>query len=306
MVARAARSNVNLVLTGETGVGKEVFAKLAHRISDRRAGPFVAINCGAITENLLEAELFGHERGAFTGADRARAGLFVEADGGTLLLDEVGEMSPAMQTKLLRVLEDRQVRAVGGDRSRRVDVRVLAATHRDLAELVAKKVFREDLYYRLAAIVVRIPALRERAEDLPHIARALLDRDPQTRAVRLDVAALAALSEHSWPGNVRELDNVLRAAAALRTGTMIGRPDLTDAILSMRSRSAAQPSAGAVPETTVAAVRARHRAELRGLVDRALAAANGNKLRAAKALGVSRQGLYRLLDETPPADDTDE
>jgi len=306
MVARAARSNVNLVLTGETGVGKEVFAKLAHRISDRRAGPFVAINCGAIPENLLEAELFGHERGAFTGADRARAGLFVEADGGTLLLDEVGEMSPGMQTKLLRVLEDRQVRALGGDRSRRVDVRVLAATHRDLAELVAKKVFREDLYYRLAAIVVRIPALRERAEDLPHIARALLDRDPQTRPVRLDVAAMAALSEHSWPGNVRELDNVLRAAAALRTGTMIGRPDLTDAILSMRTRSAAHAPPSTLTESTVAAVRARHRTELRSLVDRALAAANGNKLRAAKALGVSRQGLYRLLDESVPPDESDD
>jgi len=157
-IARAARSNASLVLTGETGSGKELFARLAHRLSTRSRAKFVAINCAAIPQPLLEAELFGHERGAFTGAERARPGLFVEADGGTLLLDEVGEMSPAMQAKLLRVLEDREVRAVGGGKSRKVDVRVIAATHRDLSALVAQGTFREDLFYRLAAITVRVPS----------------------------------------------------------------------------------------------------------------------------------------------------
>ncbi len=304
-VARASRSNASLVFTGETGSGKELFARLAHRLSTRSRAKFVAVNCAAIPEPLLEAELFGHERGAFTGAERARGGLFVEADGGTLFLDEVGEMSPAMQAKLLRVLEDREVRAVGGTSSRKVDVRVIAATHRDLAALVTEGAFREDLYYRLAAITVRVPSLRERTEDIPAIARALLAREEGTNDHRLDVPAHALLSEHAWPGNVRELANVLRVAAAMSEGRVIGGPELSAAIGSshLARRGDAPPNGNGAPEgktplreTTLAALRARHRAELRELVGRALTSADGNKRKAARALGVSRQGLYRVLD----------
>jgi DNA-binding NtrC family response regulator/tetratricopeptide (TPR) repeat protein len=296
-LSRASKSDASVVLVGETGSGKELFARLAHRLSDRARGPFVAINCGALAEPLLEAELFGHERGAFTGAERARRGLFVEAESGTLFLDEVGEMSPAMQVKLLRVLEDREVRAVGGNKSRKVDVRVVAATHRDLGAMVAAGSFREDLFYRLAAITVRVPALRERPEDIPTVARALLARDPAMRGHRLDVPALSLLAEHSWPGNVRELANVLRVAAAMASGDVIGRPDLEEALgPGVGPRTETRTSA--LEETTLAALRARHRAELRELVGRAIARVDGNKLRAARSLGVSRQGLYRVLGES--------
>jgi DNA-binding NtrC family response regulator/tetratricopeptide (TPR) repeat protein len=302
-VARAARSNASLVFTGETGSGKELFARLGHRLSPRARAPFVAVNCAAIPQPLLEAELFGHERGAFTGAERARRGLFVEAEGGTLFLDEVGEMSPAMQAKLLRVLEDGEVRAVGGTRSRKVDVRVIAATHRDLGQMVAAGAFREDLFYRLAAITVRVPSVRERPEDLPAIVRALLAREPATKDYRLDVPALAMLSEHGWPGNVRELANVLRVAATMVRGRVIGREDLAAALgSSLHARHAVHGDKAdgdgkpALRETTLAALRARHRAELRELVGRAIAGADGNKRKAARALGVSRQGLYRVLE----------
>ena len=296
-IARAARTDTSLVITGETGSGKELFARLAHRLSPRADGAFVAINCAAIPEPLLEAELFGHERGAFTGAERMRPGLFVEAHGGTLFLDEVGEMSTAMQAKLLRVLEEREVRPVGGNRARKVDVRVVAATHRDLTTMVSSGAFREDLYYRLAAITVRVPSLRERPEDIPVIARALLAREPSTQGKRLDVPALTAVSEHNWPGNVRELANVLRVAASLVEGNMISGDELRDAIRSSGAPAAASRTERTLEETSVAALRARHRAELRELVGRAIAAADGNKLRAAQALGISRQGLYRILAE---------
>jgi transcriptional regulator with PAS, ATPase and Fis domain len=297
-LARASRSNdTSLVITGETGSGKELFARLAHRLSARAAGPFVAINCAAIPEPLLEGELFGHERGAFTGAERSRSGLFVEAQGGALFLDEVGEMSRAMQAKLLRVLEEREVRPVGGNKARKVDVRVLAATHRDLGAMVSSGAFREDLYYRLAAITARVPSLRERPEDIPVIARALLARDPATQTKRLDVPALTALSEHAWPGNVRELANVLRVAASLEEGNMISGDEVREAIRSSRAPQPAGTDERGVLETSVAALRARHRGELREIVGRAIAAADGNKLRAAAALGISRQGLYRILAE---------
>jgi DNA-binding NtrC family response regulator len=295
-IARAARSDTSLIISGETGSGKELCARLAHRLSPRARGPFVAINCAAIPEPLLEAELFGHERGAFTGAERARAGLFVEAQGGTLFLDEVGEMSRAMQAKLLRVLEEHEVRPVGGQRSRKVDVRVLGATHRDLGAMVSAGTFREDLYYRLAAITARVPSLRERPEDMPVIARAVLARDPSTQNKRLDVPALTALSEHAWPGNVRELANVLRVAASLVEGNMISGDEMREAIRSSGARAVSTSEKG-LDETSVAALRARHRAELREIVGRAIAAADGNKLRAARALGISRQGLYRILAE---------
>ncbi len=295
--ARAARSNASLVLSGETGSGKELFARLVHRLSLRARAPFVALNCAAIPQPLLEAELFGHERGAFTGAARARHGLFVEAEGGTLFLDEVGEMSAAMQAKLLRVLEDGEVRAVGGSRTRKVDVRVIAATHRDLAQMVGDGQFREDLYYRLAAMTVRIPPLRERIEDLPAIVLALLSRDPETRHVHVDDEAMALLAQYGWPGNVRELANVLRRAAAMIEGTVIARGAVDRAIGSALARRTETTKPTTFDETTLSALRARHRRELRELVSRTLEGAKGNKRKAAQALGVSRQGLYRVLED---------
>ena len=205
-------------------------------------------------------------------------------------------MSRAMQAKLLRVLEEREVRPVGGNKARKVDVRVLAATHRDLGAMVSSGAFREDLYYRLAAITARVPSLRERPEDIPVIARALLARDPATQTKRLDVPALTALSEHAWPGNVRELANVLRVAASLEEGNMISGDEVREAIRSSRAPQPVGLERG-VLETSVAALRARHTGELREMVGRAIAAADGNKLRAAAALGISRQGLYRILAE---------
>jgi DNA-binding NtrC family response regulator/tetratricopeptide (TPR) repeat protein len=296
LTSRASKSNASIVINGETGSGKELFARLVHHISARKGGPFVAVNCAAIPEPLLEAELFGHERGAFTGAERTRRGFFVEAEGGTLFLDEVGEMSAPMQAKLLRVLEDGEVRPVGGTKARKVDVRVVAATHRDLAALVASRNFREDLFYRLAAIVVRVPPLRERLEDVPAVAQALLERDPMTKTFRLEVPAIAALAEHTWPGNVRELQNVLRAAAAMAENNVIERPALEAAISARGTPETVHTTT--LKETSLSALRARHKAELRELVGRALAQANGNKLRAARALGVSRQGLYRVIEES--------
>ena len=201
-----------------------------------------------------------------------------------------------MQAKLLRVLEEREVRPVGGNKARKIDVRVLAATHRDLAAMVSSGAFREDLYYRLATITARVPSLRERPEDIPVIARAILAREESTQNKRLDVPALTALSEHPWPGNVRELGNVLRVAASLVEGNMISGDEVREAIRSSGARAVAG-SERTLEETSVAALRARHRAELREVVGRAIAAADGNKLRAARSLGISRQGLYRILAE---------
>ena len=296
-VARSSRNASSIVLIGETGSGKELFARLAHELSPRRLGPFVAINCAAIPEPLLEAELFGHERGAFTGASQSRKGLFGEADGGTLFLDELGEMSAAMQAKLLRVLEDREVRAVGGGKVRKVDVRVIAATHRDLISLIAGKQFREDLYYRIAGWTVRVPPLRERPEDVPAIARALLARDPSTRGYRIDVPGLTALAEYSWPGNVRELSNVIHLAAALAEDDVVGGHEVRQAI-GDRAQRPLKDQTSAVIETTIEQLRGRHHSEVRELAGRAIAAADGNKRAAARALGISRQNLYRLIEET--------
>jgi DNA-binding NtrC family response regulator len=203
-------------------------------------------------------------------------------------------MTPQMQVKLLRVLEDREVRAIGSNKPRKVDVRIVAATHRALTGLVERAVFRQDLYYRLAALTVPVPSLRERLEDVPLVARALLAREPTTKNHKLDVPALAALTEHAWPGNVRELGNVLRAAAALSEGLVIGRPDI--AVAMQRAPAVGPGPENDLPETTFDALRARHEAELQTLVARAIAAADGNKLEAARALGLSRQGLYRILE----------
>ncbi len=220
LIARVAPTDSTVLITGESGSGKEIAARVIHRASLRAAKPLVSVNCAAIPADLLESELFGHVRGAFTGADRSRPGLVEAAAGGTLFLDEIGDMSPAMQAKLLRVLQDRRIRRVGGTEEVPVDVRVITATHQDLDALVRAGRFREDLYYRIHVINVRMPALRERLDDIPDFVRFFVDRwSARTgRAVRdVEPAFLAALARSSWPGNIRELQNVLERALTLTT-----------------------------------------------------------------------------------------
>ena len=228
MIDRVAASGVPVLIQGETGTGKELVARALHDASARKAGPFLAENCAAISENLLESELFGHKKGAFTGAVADRPGHFVVADGGTVFLDEIGDMPLSMQAKLLRVLQDGEVRAVGANTTRKVDVRILAATHRDLPAAVASGDFREDLMFRLNVVTLHLPPLRERGDDVRAIARAILPgiAEEVGREASISEEALAALAAWSWPGNVRELENELRRAVAL-AGGVIGPEDLS-------------------------------------------------------------------------------
>ncbi|WP_437709688.1 sigma 54-interacting transcriptional regulator [Sorangium sp. So ce448] len=285
---RVAPVDSTILLTGESGAGKERVARLIHGASARAAGPFVAVNCAAITETLLESELFGHARGSFTGATCDRAGLFEAARGGTLLLDEVGEAPPGVQAKLLRALQERQVRRVGENTSRHVDARILAATNRDLAADAAAGRFRRDLYYRLRVIEIRLPPLRERREDVLPLARALLGA--ASRRLDRPVAgftpeAEGALERHGWPGNVRELENAVEHAVALALGGVADLEDLPDDV-----RGAA-PTGGGGEEPAART--------LEGVERRAILAAlerhGGNQARAAAELGIGASTLYRKL-----------
>jgi DNA-binding NtrC family response regulator len=237
--AKVAPTACSVVLRGETGTGKERVARAIHATSARSGGPFVAVNCGAVPEGLVHAELFGHIRGAFTGAERNRRGLVERAHRGTLFLDEVADMPAGMQVVLLRVLEEGLIRPVGSARPRRVDVRVVAATHQDLGGEVRSGRFREDLYHRLAVVTLRLPALRDRPGDLGLLAHHLLRRAAPGKS--LHAAALGALARHPWPGNVRELDNVLRAAALLVDGPEV-TPEVLDRLLAERSRQSRRPA----------------------------------------------------------------
>jgi two-component system response regulator HydG len=276
-VARFAASDAPVLIGGETGTGKEIVARALHANSARAARPFVAVNVAALAAELLESELFGHGKGAFTGADGARAGLFEAADGGTLFLDELGEMPAPLQAKLLRALQDGEIRRVGETRTFAVDVRVISATHRDLRERVAAGDFREDLYYRLAVLELRVPPLRERRADVLPLARRLLDEhaDP---AVRLAPSAEAALLAHAWPGNVRELENAIRHGAALARAGVVEAADLPE----LRGRPAAAPLA------TLADVERDH-------IRRVLDACGGSQTEAARVLGIARNTLWRKL-----------
>jgi DNA-binding NtrC family response regulator len=288
LVGRVAPRDVNVLITGESGTGKERVAEAIWRSSRRAARPFVRFNCAALSPELAEAELFGHAKGAFTGAVRARAGLFGEADGGTLLLDEVGELAPGAQAKLLRVLQEGEVRPVGEDRARRVDVRVLAATHRDLKDLVARGQFREDLYYRLDVVTLRVPPLRERPTDVPVLARHFLAHFAHRFGVPAAApsdALLARLAAHPWPGNVRELEHALESLVALSPE---GELDLA---LLPGGEVEGAPAPAASPLT----LKQRVDAYERGLVVEALEAARGNRSEAARALGISRVTLHDKL-----------
>src|SRR5690349_11433906 len=287
LARRVAKVDSTTLITGESGSGKERIARLVHQESTRAAGPFIAVNCGAITETLLEGELFGHARGAFTGATQDRPGLFEAANSGTLLLDEVGEVSPGMQVKLLRALQEREVRRVGENKSRKVDVRIVAATNRDLAHGVAGGAFRQDLYYRLKVVELHVPALRERRDDVLPLARVLL-ADAASRMKRkitgLAPAAADQLLRYDWPGNVRELENAMERAVALARGSRVDLDDLPEEIRDALPK----------PIATQGTVRSLEEVEKEYILG-ALEANDGNQTRTAAALKIGSATLYRKL-----------
>jgi len=303
-----AMADVSVLLLGESGTGKEMFARALHLQSPRRGGPFVKINCGAIPEALFESELFGHERGAFTGAATARTGRFEQAHGGTLFLDEIGDLPLAMQVKLLRVLQERCVQRLGGQgREIPVDVRLVAATHHDLHQLVEQGRFRADLMYRLNVIPVRLPPLRERREDLPELVRVFTSRLNQShqRNVVVGADALAALCAHDWPGNIRQLANVLERLVLLSLDGQIDPAVVARALadeaspgepMNLAPASAPAPAPAAAPTAATAVCGYDWvRPEDRARIEQALRAAGGNRSRAARGLGMTtRQLAYRL------------
>jgi two-component system response regulator AtoC len=291
IVARVAPHRTTVLVTGPSGAGKEVIARELHRQSPRADGPFVAVNCAAIPEALLESELFGHARGAFTGAVGDHPGLFEQASGGTLLLDEIGELPAPLQAKLLRVLQDGAVRRVGDTRDRRVDTRVVAATSRDLAADVRAGRFREDLYYRLDVVAVRVPPLRERPEDLPPLIRTLLARHAADLGIAVpEVApdALRALLDHTWPGNVRELSNALERAVVLARKGRIEVGDLPDDL------QPGDPASGRSASGDVT-LRARLASAEDHAIREALARCGGSRREAARLLGISLRSLFYKL-----------
>jgi DNA-binding NtrC family response regulator len=229
MIERVAASDATVLIVGESGTGKELLARTIHRIGPRAEGPFVAFDCSALAPSLIEAELFGHEKGAFTGAMRARRGLFREASGGTIFLDEIGDIDASVQNKLLRVLQEREIKPVGGDRPVQIDVRVVAATNKDLKALVGRGAFREDLYWRLAVVPIQVPPLRERKEDIPPLARHFVGKYASAfgaHARDLSATALQKLELYDWPGNVRELENVIERSVVLCPQTVLGPQDI--------------------------------------------------------------------------------
>jgi two-component system NtrC family response regulator len=286
-MGRVAGSDATVLLTGESGTGKELVARALHYHGARADGPFVAVNCAAIPEALLESELFGHERGAFTGADAARPGRFTEADGGTLLLDEIGEMHPDLQAKLLRVLQDGEVRPVGAAACHRVDVRVVASTNRDLAAAMEEGAFREDLYYRIAVVAIEVPPLRARRDDIPLLANHFLGKLGGA-GVELSEDLLPALRSYRWPGNVRELQNVLQRALVLRRDP--GALSAADLPEHVRAEAGDPGEPFRLPEEGVSLAEVE-----RSLIRQALDHAEGNRSQAARLLGITRQTLlYRL------------
>ncbi len=298
LARRVARSDVTVLLTGESGTGKEAFARHIHAHSARADGPFVAINCAAIPENMLEAVLFGYEKGAFTGAHQAHAGKFEQAQGGTLLLDEISEMDLGLQAKLLRVLQEREVERLGGRRTIRLDVRVLATTNRNLREEVAAGRFREDLYYRINVFPIHLPPLRERRGDILPLARRFLRQHAPGAEPppRLSAEAEARLLAHGWPGNVRELDNVIQRALVLRSGPEISAADLR--FEAAEAPPAAAPEGGSVADAEgcagAAALARDLRLRERDLIVEAIRAA-GSRKAAAERLGISPRTLrYKI------------
>ena len=316
-IGRSAASPYAVLILGESGTGKELVARILHRESPRAKGPFVAINAAAIPSDLLEAELFGHVRGAFTGATTVREGKFAAAHGGTLFLDEIGEMSAQVQAKLLRVLQEKEFHPVGADTAVRVDTRVIAATHRDLAEDVRAGRFRADLFYRLHVLTIELPPLRERKEDIPQLAAWLLDRHAREGSIEarsLAEDAIAWLLDYTWPGNVRELENTLVRAATFAQGPILHASDLLDPAEADRRRRGGQnesfedwlrnrlgPVVRAFPEPTAHTPSDLHALVVgsteRVVIELVLQRTGGNQVRAADLLGIHRNTLRRRMDE---------
>jgi two-component system nitrogen regulation response regulator GlnG len=317
-VARVTATDLTVMITGESGTGKELVARALHDYGTRRAGPFIAINMAAIPRELIESELFGHERGAFTGATSRTQGRFEQANGGTLFLDEIGDMPPEAQTRLLRVLQEGEFTSVGGRTPVRVNVRIVAATHRDLRALIRQGLFREDLFYRLNVVPIRLPPLRERAEDIPALARHFLaaNRQKGLPAKTLTEGAIERLKAYRWPGNVRELENLMRRLAALYPQETIGEEVIAAELAETASAEPVAPIGE--PETLAQAVERHLRAYFAGhkdglpspgvheriiqeverpLIQLTLAATRGNQIRAARVLGLNRNTLRKKIRE---------
>jgi len=299
LVSRVAPTDSTVLITGESGTGKGVTARRLHELSSRRNGPFVSVNCGAIPETLIESELFGHTKGAFTSADRARKGLFVQADHGTIFLDEIGELPLAMQIKLLHILEAKEVRALGSEQSRKVDVRIIAATNRDLPAAVAQGRFRDDLFFRLTVFQIAMPPLRERRADIPGLLRHVIAQrvlpSGSTDQLTLDAEAEDLLVNFAWPGNVRQLENVLHRAAILADGGCIRVVDLPPEV----TQGAADRGDAAPVICNEGSLRERVRRFELALIRRAIDEANGDRRLAAQRLGIGLSSLYRKLEEAP-------
>ncbi|MDH5538255.1 MAG: sigma-54 dependent transcriptional regulator [Rhizobacter sp.] len=298
LVRRVAPTDSTVLITGESGTGKGVTARRIHELSARREGPFVAVNCGAIPENLIESELFGHTKGAFTSADRPRKGLFLQADRGTIFLDEIGELPLAMQTKLLHVIEAKEVRPLGAEQSRKVDARIIAATNRDLPTMVAEGRFREDLFFRVSVFQIEMPALRERRADIPGLVRHLMAQrvlpSGSREALSIDPEAEDMLISFHWPGNVRQLENVLHRAAILADGGCIRAADLPPEVSRVGAAPLASPAQDEVGEC---GLRERVRRFEVSLILRAIEEAGGDRRLAAQRLGIGLSSLYRKLEE---------
>ena len=298
IINRAGRSTSNILITGESGTGKELVARAVHEASTRNKNEFVAVNCAAIAHELVESELFGHTGQAFTGARSARAGLFETADGGTLFLDEIGELPLTVQPKLLRVLQEGTIRRVGDSREQSVDVRVIAATNRDLEKAVANNEFREDLYWRVNVIHLYVPPLRERAFDIPLLVEHFLAKIAKKQtSTPLEIApeALALLTAYSWQGNVRELENTIERAIALARGAVLTIEDLPERIRNASGQTSAILNAAKSKRLTLDELEREYILEI-------LRESGGNKSRAAEVLGLDRKTLYRKLDEYRAAD----
>jgi len=295
LVARVSEGRSTVLLQGESGTGKELIARAIHANSPRREKPFIPVNCGALPDTLLESEMFGYEKGAFTGAVGIKAGLFEAANGGTLFLDEIGELGPALQVKLLRVMQDQEVRRVGGTTSLKVDVRIIAATNRDLEQFVKEGKFRDDLYYRLNVVRITLPTLAERKEDIPMLAHHFLQKyaGGSARAVRGFLPdTMTLLTQYRWPGNVRELENAIERAVSLSHGPLLTPDDLPSALRQPGSTSGDKTDGSDQHDEvclTLEEVEKRH-------LIRVLKETKGNKVKAAKILGIDRRTLYRMAE----------
>jgi DNA-binding NtrC family response regulator len=298
LVKKAARSEANILILGESGTGKELIARAIHANSPRAAQPFVPVDCASLPENLLESELFGHEKGAFTDAARSKPGLFETAHHGTLFLDEIAELALPLQSKLLRAIQERQIRRVGGTTQIDVDVRLVSATNRNLRDAVAERHFREELYYRVNVIAIELPPLRERAGDVRLLVQAFLKRYGQGRVPRIDDEAMSALESYAWPGNVRELQNIIERSCALADADTVRRRDLPDYVLETRALPPSAPPAALGASRTLQEAREHwmqslESAYLRDLLDRH----GGNVSSAAKAAGIDRKTFHRLASK---------